>query len=111
MLLGQEAEALAPRLEASGYRCLLGREQLRAGCDLAVLGAEAADQVPLLQQQLAGVPLLGGRVARSIRERVPDAVLVGGQLGMPRELQLSVTRNWLRRLRGLSHQTRRLLIR
>ena len=69
LLLGQEAEALAPRLEASGYCCLLGREQLRAGCDLAVLGAEAADQVPLLQQQLAGVPLLLDIVSDSVTAR------------------------------------------
>ena len=58
LLLGQEAETLAPRLEASGYRCLVGADQIAAGCDLVVLGATAADQLPLLRQQLGNVPVL-----------------------------------------------------
>lgn len=58
LLLGQEAEALAPRLEASGYTCHLGEAGIEAGCDLAVLGAELADQLPKLQQQLGSVPVL-----------------------------------------------------
>jgi DNA-binding response OmpR family regulator len=58
LLLGQEAEALAPRLEASGYSCHLGEAGIEAGCDLAVLGAELADQLPQLQQQLGSVPVL-----------------------------------------------------
>lgn len=58
LLLGQEAEALAPRLEASGYRCLVGVDQIGAGCDLVVLGAGAADQLPRLRQQLGPVPVL-----------------------------------------------------
>ena len=58
LLLGQEAEALAPRLEASGYSCHVGEPGLEAGCDLVVLGAEHADQVPALQQRFGAVPLL-----------------------------------------------------
>jgi DNA-binding response OmpR family regulator len=58
LLLGQEAETLAPRLEASGYRCLVGADQIAAGCDLVVLGATAADQLPLLRQELGNVPVL-----------------------------------------------------
>lgn len=69
LLLGQEAEALAPRLEASGYRCLLGSEKAATSCDLVVLGAEAADQVPELKQQLAGVPLLLDIVSDSVAAR------------------------------------------
>ena len=58
LLLGQEAEALAPRLEASGYTCQIGAAALEAGFDLVVLGAEQADQVPALQQRFGAVPLL-----------------------------------------------------
>lgn len=58
LLLGQEAEALAPRLEASGYTCQIGEAALEAGFDLVVLGAEQADQVPALQQRFGAVPLL-----------------------------------------------------
>ena len=69
LLLGQEAEALAARLEASGYRCLVGAEQITTGCDLAVLGADAADQIPRLKQQLAGVPVLLDIVTDSVAAR------------------------------------------
>jgi hypothetical protein len=58
LLLGQEAEALAPRLEASGYTCHLGEAGIDAGCDLAVLGAELADQLPQLLQRIGAVPML-----------------------------------------------------
>ena len=58
LLLGEEAEALAPRLEASGYQCRVGIEQLQGGCDLAVLGAELADQLPALRQHLGTAPIL-----------------------------------------------------
>lgn len=58
LLLGQEAEALAPRLEASGYHCQVGEAGVTTGCDLVVLGAEHADQLPALQQQLGSVPVL-----------------------------------------------------
>jgi len=58
LLLGREAEALAPRLEASGYTCHIGEAGIEARCDLAVLGAELADQLPQLQQRIGAVPLL-----------------------------------------------------
>jgi two-component system, OmpR family, response regulator MprA len=58
LLLGREAEALAPRLEASGYTCHLGEAGIEARCDLAVLGAELTDQLPQLQQRIGAVPLL-----------------------------------------------------
>jgi DNA-binding response OmpR family regulator len=58
LLLGQEAEALAPRLEASGYTCHIGEAGIEAPCDLAVLGAELADQLPQLQQRIGAMPVL-----------------------------------------------------
>jgi DNA-binding response OmpR family regulator len=60
LLLGAEAEALAPRLEASGYSCLLG-EASQADwprCHLAVLAADQRERLPELQGRLPGVPLL-----------------------------------------------------
>ena len=61
LLLGEQATALAPRLEASGYACRLGDPGDASswqGCQLAVLGAELADRVADLQRALPGVPLL-----------------------------------------------------
>jgi two-component system response regulator MprA len=61
LLLGQEAAALAPRLEASGYDCRVGDPEDPGswqGGRLAVLGAELADRMAELRQALPGVPLL-----------------------------------------------------
>ena len=59
LLLGPEAEALAERLEASGYSCLVGETQLpQAGCDLAVLSASWGERIAELKRQLGAVPLL-----------------------------------------------------
>jgi DNA-binding response OmpR family regulator len=58
LLLGEEAEALAARLEASGYTCHIGEAGIEAPCDLAVLGAELADQLPQLQQRIGAMPVL-----------------------------------------------------
>ena len=58
LLLGAEAEALAPRLEASGYRCRVGEAQLGEPCDLVVLGQEWAARLPQLLEQLSPKPLL-----------------------------------------------------
>jgi len=58
LLLGQEAEALAARLEASGYHCQVGTEQLGQPCELVILGMEAAGQLPALRQRLGEVPVL-----------------------------------------------------
>jgi two-component system, OmpR family, response regulator MprA len=60
LLLGAEAESLAPRLEASGYSCVLGDGQANhwRRCHLAVLAADAAERIPALMHALPGVPLL-----------------------------------------------------
>jgi len=58
LLLGAEAEALAPRLEASGYRCLVGEQPAGAPCDLVLLGAEWQGRIPQLRAQLGPTPLL-----------------------------------------------------
>jgi two-component system response regulator MprA len=54
LLLGPEAEALAPRLEASGYR-IAGPHHRP---DLLVLAAGEAGQIPALRQRFGAVPLL-----------------------------------------------------
>jgi two-component system response regulator MprA len=58
LLLGQEAEQLAPRLEASGYHCRVGSDHDEPCPDLVILGAEAAPLIPELRQRFADVPLL-----------------------------------------------------
>jgi two-component system response regulator MprA len=60
LLLGSDAEALAPRLEASGYRCLIGETSSDdwALCHVAVLSADQQGQIPALRQRLPEVPLL-----------------------------------------------------
>jgi DNA-binding response OmpR family regulator len=58
LLLGAEAEALAPRLEASGYRCLVGEQPENTPCDLALLAADWRERVPALRQRLGATPLL-----------------------------------------------------
>ena len=60
LLLGAEAEALAPRLEASGYSCLVGeasRPDWRR-CHLVLLAAGEVERIRPLQRELPGVPLL-----------------------------------------------------
>jgi len=58
LLLGAEAEALAPRLEASGYQCRVGDQTSEGRCDLVILGAELADQLPALRERWGTVPVL-----------------------------------------------------
>ena len=58
LLLGAEAEALASRLEASGYTCLLGEAGLEQGGDVVVLGGDWEERLPELRQRLGAVPLL-----------------------------------------------------
>jgi len=60
LLLGAEAEAQAPRLEASGYSCLIGEASAAhwPRCHLAVLAADQQGRIPELQQRLPGIPLL-----------------------------------------------------
>ena len=58
LLLGAEAEALAPRLETSGYQCRVGMSELEGACDLVIVGAAMADELPSLLQRLGSVPVL-----------------------------------------------------
>lgn len=61
LLLGAEAEALAPRLEASGYSCICGEDaddDAWSRCQLVVLAAGEQQRIAALQQRLPGVPLL-----------------------------------------------------
>ena len=60
--------------------------------------------INVLWVSVAAEPGLGGQVARAIRQQVPDALLVGGQLGAPSGLQASAPRapSWWRRLRRLT---------
>jgi DNA-binding response OmpR family regulator len=60
LLIGPEAEALAPRLEASGYRPRLAADgPIPADpVELVVLSAEAADGIPTLREQFGAVPML-----------------------------------------------------
>jgi len=60
LLLGAEAEAQAPRLEASGYSCLIGEASAPdwPRCHLAVLAADQQGRIPELQRRLPGIPLL-----------------------------------------------------
>ena len=60
LLLGAKAEALAARLEASGYDVVCGAADARAipAVDVAVLAAEAAARIQELRQALATTPIL-----------------------------------------------------
>jgi DNA-binding response OmpR family regulator len=60
LLIGPEAEALAPRLEASGYRPRLATDPANQAeqVELVVLSAEAAEGIPALRQQLGAIPML-----------------------------------------------------
>ena len=71
LLLGAEAEALAPRLEASGYSCLIGEASAAEWrrCHLAVLAADQRQRIPELQRQLPEVPLLLAIEADSVAAR------------------------------------------
>ena len=67
LLLGPEAEALAPRLEASGSRIATAQDSP----DLVVLAAGEAGQIPALRQRFGSVPLLldGGADDLAARSR------------------------------------------
>lgn len=59
--------------------------------------------INVLWVSVAADPGLGGQVAQSIRQRVPEALLVGGQLGVASALQVAAPRwdglwRYLRRL-------------
>ena len=66
--------------------------------------------INVLWVSVAADPGLGGQVARSIRQRVPDALLVGGHLGVSSALQAAAPPRdgWWQRLRRLSKGVARL---
>ena len=71
LLLGERAEALAARLEASGYVVVLGSGSLGDGeVDVLVLAAEGADQIPALRQRLGPVPVLLDVAEDTVEARV-----------------------------------------
>ena len=67
-------------------------------------------RINVLWVSVAADPGLGGQVARSIRQRVPDALLVGGHLGVSSALQAAAPPRdgWWQRLRRLSKGVARL---
>ena len=71
LLLGAEAEALAARLEASGYRIASPAAGADATPDLVVLSASEEGQIPALRQRYGPIPLLldGGRDDLEARAR------------------------------------------
>ncbi len=59
LLVGPQAEALAPRLEASGYLCCRDRDAApEGGPDAVLVSAGLADQIAELRANWPGVPLL-----------------------------------------------------
>ena len=60
LLLGADAQVLAPRLEASGYGCVCAEDGDEAWdcCQLVLLAAEQESRIGELRQRLPGVPLL-----------------------------------------------------
>ncbi|MFM8661397.1 MAG: DNA-binding response regulator, partial [Cyanobium sp.] len=77
LLVGEKAEALAARLEASGYTVVLGSGGLGDGevdgngtVDVAVLAAEAAGEIQALRQRLGPLPILLDGTEDSLAARV-----------------------------------------
>jgi hypothetical protein len=67
--------------------------------------------INVLWVSVSAEPGLVGRIAQAIRQQVPEALLVGGQLGAVCAISPSGPGHsgWRRRLRGLSHHATRLL--
>jgi len=83
LLVGEKAELLAARLEASGYTVVLGSGGLGDGevdvvgnvdvdgkVDVVVLAAEAADEIQALRQRLGPLPILLDVTEDSLAARV-----------------------------------------
>lgn len=68
--------------------------------------------INVLWVSVAADPGLAGRVAQAIREKVPEALLVGGQLGVASALKVAPRRRtvWWRRMHLLSKGAVRRLI-
>jgi len=87
--------------------------EIRAVCESygdRVAFADINYAINVLWVSVAAEPGLGGQLARAIRQRVPDALLVGGQLGPASGLQAPgrASPSWWRRLRRLSGVRMRL---
>jgi hypothetical protein len=77
-----------------------------------VVFADINYAINVLWVTVAAEPGLAGRVAQSIRGRVPDALLVGGQLGataLPAAGAAKARPRFWRRVRGLSRRALLLL--
>jgi two-component system, OmpR family, response regulator MprA len=70
LLLGARAEALAARLEASGYEVRCGAAAGEGAVQVVVLGAEAADQIGALRRRLGPLPILLDGHHDSVEARV-----------------------------------------
>jgi hypothetical protein len=82
-----------------------------SGYQRQVAFADINFSIGVLWVSVVAEPGLGAQVAQAIRRRVPDALLVGGQLGVAAPLAVSATRfgPWRRRLQRLRGVARRLL--
>ncbi|MCP9888867.1 response regulator transcription factor [Cyanobium sp. ATX 6A2] len=70
LLLGPEAEALAARLEASGYALERNPEAPGAGPDLVLLGPQEQGRIAALRRRFVDVPILLAVEADSVEARV-----------------------------------------
>ncbi len=90
-------------------------DQVRAVCASYAERVAFADinfKINVLWVSLAAEPGLSGQVAAAIRRRVPDALLVGGQMGSVGMAPQRVRRppGWWHRVRRLARHTRLRLI-
>jgi hypothetical protein len=82
-----------------------------AGYGRQVAFADINFSIGVLWVSVAAEPGLTGQVAQAIRQRVPEALLVGGQLGAVPAVPVAATRfaGWRRRVRCLKRVAGRLL--
>ena len=102
---------LAAKPRASRERVAIAIRKVCESYGDRIAFADINYTISVLWVSVAAEPGLGGQVARSIRQEVPEALLVGGQLGPPGGLQTRGRwrRGWLRRLHRLSQGASRLL--
>ena len=70
LLLGPEAEALAERLQASGYGLVPSPETAGPGPDLVLLASAEEGRIPELRRRVGDAPILLAVEADSVEERV-----------------------------------------
>jgi hypothetical protein len=106
---------LIPRLGAKPpwYRDLV-TQAIREVCESygeQVAFADINYAINVLWVSVAAEPGLGGRVAASVRQRVPEALLVGGLLGTACAVPVAASgaNSWRQRLRRLSRRTAAVL--